>query len=518
MNGAKGQKAMAIMLAVVSLASAFAFCGMSDSDAASEYYTYTINTDGTITGCTAIGPGYTDDGGKYTSADGTNVGSWGFDAKGYGPFGSFYAAFDPADSNRMVCHLNPNNLKQSVDGLTDITGKGYNIMWCLPAVYWSTDSDGKLVLTNDPSKGTAYAHTIDGKTYPYLAIGVYEASSKTVNDKTILTSESGATPLVSQMRSVFRGYANSQDVSTDGKDQGHAMLWNFYQYELYKYCALAVMGGFDSQSIAGNGSVYGTSSIYYDTPGLLDASGPYAGTIGSGTAYQQDSVKVFVENVWGSVYDFVDGIVFSDRKYCIDQGSVPDDSTTAGDYMTILTDALPSSDGWGSSPSTKAEIWGMPTATSGSATTGLYDYVYSNSGTRPLSVGGWSDTYSSTAQYYGLSCVSGIDAVSDADAYIGGRLSFVFAADPAATSEHTVSFISNGQTTMETVSDGEAVAAPENPVLEGKVFGGWYTTETFETRYNFGDKVESDLKLYARWVSVLVFTSDPTTEGQMIRV
>ncbi len=414
-----------------------------DSASSNEYWTYTINQNGTISGnYTAIGPGssYT---GKYPADGETHAkyaGSWGFDDAGYGPFGSFYAAFDPAQDNKMICHLDPDNLKLSVDGKIDIAGQGYNVMWCLPTVYWkANEMAGTLTLTNDPDAGgTAYAHTIDGMTYQYLAIGVYEASSKKVNDQDILTSESGGSNiLTNQKREVFRDYANNQMVNTTGEGtDGCAMLWNFYQYELYKYCALAVMGGWDSQSIAGNGSVIG-SDPYYKTPGLLDTSGPYAGTIGKNDSYYKDSVKVFVENVWGSVHDFVDGIVFKDRQYIIDQSSDPKNATEEGDYITVLTETLPTT-GYGSSPSTKAEIWGMPTASSGSSTSGLYDYMYSDTGTQCLIVGGFSSTNKNDVPYFGLSCMAsnsgGLDRVGK---IVGGRLAFVFVSDPEVTYDHS---------------------------------------------------------------------------------
>lgn len=523
MNGMKGRKAVAILIAVVTLASAFAMCGMSDSDATDGYWTYTINiNDASVAGSTPIGLGDTDTSRQYTSNNGDNVGSWGFDSGGYGPFGSFYAAFDPAQDNKMICHLDPNDLKKSVDGNTDITGSGYNVMWCLPTVYWSTDSSGNLVLTNDPSKGTAYAHTIDGITYPYLAIGVYEASEKRVNGSFILTSESGGTVLKNVNRSTFRGRANNQLVDTDGEGtNGHAMLWNFYQYELYKYCALAVMGSWDSQAVAGGGYMYGNSSVFFT--GKLDASGPYAGSMVSYVDSNYKPVKVFIENAWGSLNEFVDGIIFDNNgRYCIDQSSVPDDSTSEGDYKTILSEALPVNVGgsgsdvsFGSDPSTKAEIWGMPTAANGSQTSGLYDELYTKSGTlRTLAVGGYTRDFGSYSLNNGLSYVFTAGGVEFASRVIGGRLAFVFDVDPAP-STHTVTFISDGQTTTRTVSDGEAVAAPVDPSIPGKVFGGWYTSSAYTTRYDFDTPVTSDIRLYARWYPVLVFTSNPATDGTL---
>lgn len=295
-------------------------------------------------------------------------------------------------------------------------------------MYWLTDSSGNLVLTNDPgSGGVAYAHTIEGEVYAYVGFGVFEASTMTVDGETILTSTSGTTPLVSETRATFRDYANNQLVDADGSgDTGYAMVWNFYQWQLYRFCALAVMGTWDSQSIA-NGSTYG-GSPFYDMPGLLDQSGPYAGTLASSYSQYTQPEKVFIENAWGSLYDFVDGIVFVDRQYYIDQSAVPTDGTS-GTYITHLSSTLPSS-GWGSSPSTNAQIWGMPTANGGSASSELYDYVWTSTGTRVLVVGGFSNTASSYYQDYGLSYVIANGALSSSSTYLGGRLAFVFDADP----------------------------------------------------------------------------------------
>ena len=425
------RKMMAAFAVFLSLAVLFApFASYEDTDAApGDFYTYTISSNGTISGYDPIGTSSSS--GSYTSVNGTNSGSWAFDDEGYGPFNSFYAAFDPAQNNKMIGHLDPDDLTRLVDG-TSIAGEDYNIMWCLPTVYWKT-SGTSLVLTNDPNAGgTAYAHTINGHVYSYIGIGVYEASKQTVGGQTILTSFTDSTPTVSQTRATFRDQANNQLVNTDGNgNNGYAMLWNFYQWELYKYCALAVMGSWDSQSVGGNGNVYGGD--YTHTTGDHDKSGPYAGTKGSSSSYRQDPVKVFIESAWGGAYDFVDGVVISSREYYIDQSAVPTDSKT-GTYVTNPSGTLPSSSGYGSSPSTEAAIWGMPTANSGSASSGLYDYVYADTGSGPyvVYVGGYSASGSSSAPLYGLSCAYCCNPLSISNSYIGGRLAFVFDADPAS--------------------------------------------------------------------------------------
>lgn len=426
------RKMMAAFAVFLSLAVLFAPMAMVDEEADAAYgetYTYTISSNGTISGYNPIGTSSST--GSYTSVNGTNSGSWAFNDEGYGPFNSFYAAFDPAQNNKMIGHLDPDDLTKLVDG-TSIAGQDYNIMWCLPTVYWKT-SGTSLVLTNDPNAGgTAYAHTINGHVYNYIGIGVYEASKQTVGGQTILTSFTDSTPTVSQTRATFRDQANNQLVNTDGNgNNGYAMLWNFYQWELYKYCALAVMGSWDSQSVGGNGNVYGGD--YTHTTGDHDKSGPYAGTKGSSNSYRQDPVKVFIESAWGGAYDFVDGVIVSSREYYIDQSAVPSDSKT-GTYVTNPSGTLPSSSGYGSNPSTEAAIWGMPTANSGSASSGLYDYVYADTGSGPyvVYVGGSSNSNSSFAPNYGLSYANCNSVLSSSASGVGGRLAFVFDADPAS--------------------------------------------------------------------------------------
>ena len=505
----KHNRSFAILAAILTLVVLFvplsSDCG---SEAASgDIYRYVIHPDGTIEGdYDPIGTSSTT--GSYTSVNGTNSGSWAFDEYGYGPFNSFYAAFDPVQNNRMIGHLDPDDLTRLVDG-TSIAGKDYNIMWCLPTVYWLTDSNGNLILTDDPDAGgTAYAHTIEGHTYNYIGIGVYEASKQTVGGQTILTSFTDSTPTVNQSRSTFREQSNNQLVNTDGNgNNGYAMLWNFYQWELYKYCALAVMGSWNSQEVAGNGNVYGGDHTH--TTGDHDKSGPYAGTKGSSTRYYKDPVKVFIESAWGGTYDFVDGVVVSAKEYYIDQSAVPTDKTS-GTYITNPSGTLPGSSGYGSSPSTEAMIWGMPTATRGSSTIDLCDYIYSDRGSNyTVYIGGGSNLTSSNAPFCGLSYADCFTNLSDTSFYIGGRLAFVFDSDPMST--NTVTFISNGITIdTQSIPSGLTAIAP-SVELYGYVLQGWFTADGEE--FSPSLIITKNMTFIARWKGILQYTTDPISDG-----
>lgn len=502
---------LAVMLMTVSVFSTVGFS--EDSDATVPDFSYTISTSGKIISGTydAIGgSNFT-----YVSSEGENVGSWGFDPKGYGPFNCFYAAFDPTQDNRMICHLDPNDLTKSIDG-ESISGLGYNIMWCLPTVYWSTDSNGNLVLSNDSSKGKAYAHTIDGKTYSYIGIGVYEASTRSLGDNTILTSNSGVNPLNNQTKATFRDYANNQNVNTIGSssDNGHAMLWNFYQWELYKYCTVAVTNSWNSQGVAGNGFVY-TQSFPYTITGGLDTSGPYAGCVGSATLskYTRYPVKVFIENAWGSLSEYVDGVVVKGRSgFTIDQSSVPSDSTstTSSGNITYVAISLPSS-GYCTTPSTKEGIWGIQTATGGNANLPLYDSFYTSASTAcEPNVGGSSYLNETSGPLAGINYVS-TSSIGGKSSNVGTRLAFVFDDDLPTT--HKVSFSSNGEVIETQVVDSGSVAIPITPSLNGYTFKGWYVDNTLSTAYDFSTPVTGDITLFAKWEGNFAFTSTPTADG-----
>ncbi len=460
-----------------------------ESESTEVYWTYTVTSKGVVTGSgsapvstEAAGPhGKV---GEYTSADGKNVGSWGFDSEGYGPFGSFYAAFDACHNNKMVCHLNPDNLRSSIDANIEIdTESKYidsqgerhtvNIMWVLPTIYWSVDGSGNLVLSNDPSKGVAYAHTFtdNGRstTSKYLAIGVYEASGMEQDGKTKLTSTTNSSPNLRTSRSGLRDYANNNLVATqDGTTpNGHAMLWNFYAWQLYRFCVLTVGGGWNSQGIFGNGDVYGAHTGKDAKPtGSLDGSGPYAGVVGKSASYTDLNyhffpVKAFIENAWGSQDDFVDGVLIykkdSEVQMYATQDVVPSDS--AEDYTADMKiGVLPhsgyyehASDCGFYGPSTSSEspaFWGMPVSSAkGSASSGLYDSIWSDpksSSSKPygLLVGGYSfGSFGQSGRMYtadfGLSFMDAAYSLQYDNPKTCGRLAIAFDDDPTIVPEVT---------------------------------------------------------------------------------
>jgi uncharacterized repeat protein (TIGR02543 family) len=66
---------------------------------------------------------------------------------------------------------------------------------------------------------------------------------------------------------------------------------------------------------------------------------------------------------------------------------------------------------------------------------------------------------------------------------------------------HVVTFDTGGgsEITDIIVDDGDTVARPEDPIWEGHVFAGWYRDDKFSDVFDFGEGVEGDLVLHARW-------------------
>ena len=350
----------------------------------------------------------------------TSTGSWDYGSGNAFVDSTFYGVFD--NNGELYKVLNPDDLTKYQDGTdasTDI--KTMNVLWCVPTIYWKSTAT-TLTITNDPNAGgVAYAHTIDGHVYDYLGYGVYEGTTQ--NGK--LMSISDSSPTASTTRSAFR----TQAAATFGDEFGESMLWNFYQWELYKYIVYYSIGDFNSQAEIGNGVTSASNKV---NTGSTNTMGPFAGATGNSSS----SVKAYIENAWGSLYEWVDDYVQYNGKYWAGQNSVPNDTTSE---KTAFANVATTSDGYVSQISTNASCWGWGTAVNGSATSGTTDYQYngnSSSTYYALSVGGrWSDGSNA-----GVGYAFGNGDVSTSNYSIGARLAYVFDADAASALGNTVTY------------------------------------------------------------------------------
>ena len=123
----------------------------------------------------------------------------------------------------------------------------------------------------------------------------------------------------------------------------------------------------------------------------------------------------WIENLWGNVYQWVDGFNANGTTayYCLDHSEYADDTATG--YTQI--GALPAS-GWIKDLTVTDNGLLIPKTVGGSETTFIPDYAFSSSGWRVLFVGGYWDSGSDA----GLLCFYASGSSSYSNSSISARL------------------------------------------------------------------------------------------------
>ncbi len=355
-----------------------------------------------------------------TPAKCTTIGSWEMSADGTSDNPlldrCFYATF--TDAGVLHEKLNPQNLAQkiatwngsgwvSASGSSSITSE--NTMFCIPTIYVSSTSSSVTISTKS-STGTAFAHTIDGHVYEYMAIAVYPGNGSSSRIKSISGAKS--TVSISQTDLVAACKANTVN-------NGKAMLCNWHQWSLYRLLVLFAMRHFNSQAKIGQGGqTYGAQ-----TTGLMNAMGLFAGSSSTTTGTTQ-GVKAFIESPWGHNWEYLGDIKYiSNGVYVFQTSTQSPTSTTGGTCISTSPHSLTSPGTSFGSISTQPMTWGWGTGSGGSATTGGCDYQYLPYSSYPFAVvGGHSGNVSN-----GNAGVSRVSYTSGgAYGYCGGRSVFVF--------------------------------------------------------------------------------------------
>lgn len=104
--------------------------------------------------------------------------------------------------------------------------------------------------------------------------------------------------------------------------------------------------------------------------------------------------------------------------------------------------------------------------------------------------------------------------------YTVGSTDGDFVLYPVVKKAGWIRFVSNGGTAVDPqlVSYGENSKKPSDPARAGYIFDGWYTDEACNEAYTFGQPVEADLTLYAKWKEgtasyKVVYWKETLTEG-----
>jgi len=236
----------------------------------------------------------------------------------------------------------------------------------------------------------------------------YVARYATTGTAAAPTSRRGLNHVVSATRAAFR---------TGAANKG-ARWW---QYDFNTYSALGLLmlvefANWNTQSRIGDGVTTASAAIQSgSTDALTYHTGRPAGTSTLvGVQYRN------IENLWGNIYQFVDGININNRVvFTNDNPATFQDDVTTGAYVPANA-TLPAS-GWITNMNNSDdENWTIPTgATGGSGSTFISDQMWSSAtGLRVLLVGGaWP--YELNAGFW---CFNANNTAAFTAASVGSRL------------------------------------------------------------------------------------------------
>lgn len=314
---------------------------------------------------------------------------------GSSPFDS-YLPWSGMDEYNII-----NNAVSYRKGTTGFSRSSYDTAVYIPEYYFRIIDDAankkRYFYIADKAKSGFTKHPGSGK-----YVGRYNTISGHY-------SKTGSAPLVNLTRASARSGA-----------RGKGSKWS--EYDFASWCAvwllyLVEFADWDSQSKVGRGYVDNNNSAINSggTDSMTYHTGRASGTDGK-TAVQYRHI----ENPWGNVFEWIDGINFSGGTVyvCTNPANYADD--TASNYSNIGTKSQ--TDGFIKSLGMSSSMpWAFfPTATGGSETTYVPDYAYSYSGWRVLRVGGgWYG-----GSYAGLFCFSASDTSSSTYSSVGARLLF----------------------------------------------------------------------------------------------
>ena len=310
---------------------------------------------------------------------------------GSSPFDS-YAPW----SGMKECNLNASGTVTAWKGDSGFSRSGNYTMVFIPEFYVAAKRNGtkQYFYVSDKPKTGMTKHPGSGK-----YIGKYHMNSGGNG-----YSKTSQAPYVS----ITRATARSKAKSVGSK---------FRLYDFATYCAIIFLyvvefADWNCQSKVGQGYTDNNSSALNSgtTDSMTYHTGRASGTDGK-TAVQYR----WIENLWGNVFQWVDGFNANGTTAyaCTDPSKYADDTSTG--YTKIGT--LPAS-GWIKDLTVTDDGLLIPKTNGGSETTYIPDYVYSSSGWHVLYVGG----YWSSGTDAGLLDFSANSASSNSSTGISARL------------------------------------------------------------------------------------------------
>ena len=236
--------------------------------------------------------------------------------------------------------------------------------------------------------------------------GTYGTSYNTASDKLSSVAGSSMLPVNNLTRARARTMATNRGTGWYSAGVKQTMAVQML---------MAVEYGFNSQIGIGQGVVSASAATY---------AGQTTGNVTSGTQDNKTTPVNWrgIENFWGNIWDWIDGLNINNRvPYFCNSYTFVDDTATG---YTQIGFNLPSSNNFISALGYDSNNdWIMlPSEASGaSATSAIGDYCYSGSGWRVARLG----SYWAIDSYAGAFCWDCGDSSSGAASHIGARVMFV---------------------------------------------------------------------------------------------
>lgn len=298
---------------------------------------------------------------------------------GSSPFDS-YAPW----SGMKECNLNNAGAVTAWKGDSGFSRSNNFTMVFIPEFYVAAKRDG----TNQ------YFYVSDK---PKTGMTKHPGSGKYVGRYTIPGSKSGVTSTVNTTRTTARSNAKKNG------DKWH--LYDFATYCAIIFLYVVEFADWNSQNKIAYGRAKNQSSAV--TSGKTDTMVYHTGTAGSRISDGAAACQYrWIENLWGNVYQWVDGFNANDRTAyaCTDPSKYADDTANGYTYIGTLPET-----GWIKDLTVTDNGLLIPKTSGGSETTYVPDYAYSDPDWRVLCVGGaWSEgTYAGLLSFNASTSSSG---------------------------------------------------------------------------------------------------------------
>ena len=291
-------------------------------------------------------------------------------------------------------------------GMTKVTD-GNNVLVKIPK-YWVKVSHApfKVQIADKATPGyqVSPAHRDRGDGVgerDVVYIGRYECDGSYM-------SRSGQAPKVSTPLATFRSGIHALGAEYWQADIALHLTWWFLYIVEY--------ADWNGQTAIGQGNVSSGAKINTGaTDSMTYHTGRAAGTDGQ-TAVQYRNI----ENPWGNVREWRDGIIFSDTNICTYNNPANFSDAYNGTGAVVRSNKRAASSGW-------IKAWGhdtndpsfiYPSEIGGSETTFVPDYCYYNTGVRALNVGGNYGNGTNAGPFY----LNGNNTPANTNANLGSRL------------------------------------------------------------------------------------------------